>query len=102
MIHWSGTSTPKPMAKYFDTFQPATVAALILGLALQASAADMHTGPVKRGTKVPELKAQLGEPKSVKASEGDGARVEKWYYDNGVIVVVQDGFVLDSFVEKKP
>lgn len=61
----------------------------------------IKNGPVKTGTKVEELKAQLGEPLKVVASEGEGVRVEKWMYPGDVVVVVQDGFVLDSFVEKK-
>lgn len=58
-------------------------------------------GPVKTGTKVEELKATMGDPLNVVASEGEGVRVEKWMYPGDVVVVVQDGFVLDSFVEKK-
>ena len=66
-----------------------------------ATAAGLKNGPVKTGTKVEELKKQMGEPREVKASTGEGVRVEKWFYAEGVVVVVQDGFVLDSFVETK-
>jgi hypothetical protein len=66
-----------------------------------SSAAELKNGPVKRGTKVEELKTQMGEPREVKASQGEGARVEEWLYADGVVVVVQNGFVIDSFVEHK-
>lgn len=66
-----------------------------------ATAAELKDGPVKRGTRVEDLRTQMGDPQKVVASEGDGVRVEKWMYPGDVIVVVQDGYVLDSFVEKK-
>ncbi len=64
-------------------------------------AAEIKDGPVKRGTVVEDLKKQMGEPREVKASAGEGVRVEKWFYADGVVVVVQNGFVIDSFVEPK-
>ena len=78
--------------------------ACVLGLgflvATGVQAAELVTGPVKTGTKVDELKAKMGEPQKIVASEGQGVRVEKWFYPGNVVVVVQQGFVLDSFVEK--
>lgn len=73
---------------------------LFLSVGSLAAAAQLADGPVKRGTRVEELKAQYGNPTNVVPTEGEGVRVERWYYPGNVIVVVQDGFVIDSFVEK--
>ena len=79
----------------------AMAATLLPGSLFAAGAGDLRDGPVKRGTKLEELKAKMGEPKSIKASEGTGVRVERWFYADGVVVVVQNGFVIESFVEGK-
>lgn len=63
-------------------------------------AGPLKDGPVKRGTRLEELKVKFGEAQKVEATTGEGVRVEKWYYADGVVVVVQDGFVIDSFVDQ--
>jgi hypothetical protein len=87
-----------PMTSQIRTW--AVVLGLGFAIATGGYAAELKAGPVKTGTKVDELKAKLGEPEKIVASEGSGVRVEKWFYPDHVVVVVQEGFVLDSFVEQ--
>jgi hypothetical protein len=86
---------------------------VIAGIALFAAApqavlADgFEDGSVQRGTPAESVRVQLGEPIEIQASSGDGlpwgdgVRVEKWLYSEGLVVVVQEGFVIDSFIQKK-
>jgi hypothetical protein len=78
----------------------ASCLSLVLAVGSVAFAAELQDGPVKRGTRVEELKAERGEPVNVVPSQGEGVPVERWYYPEKLVVVVQDGFVIDSFVEK--
>jgi hypothetical protein len=71
------------------------------GVPAVVSAERFEDGSVRRGTPVPILLASSGDPQRTESSQGDGPRVEKWFYVNGLIVIVQDGYVIDSFIIRK-
>ena len=63
-------------------------------------------GVVERGTPVEQVRMELGEPEEIQSSSGDGlpygdgVRVEKWLYPDALLVIVQEGFVIDSFFQR--
>ncbi len=63
---------------------------------------EMVDGPVPRGTSAEEVRSRYGEPQRVVSGGGDmiGPEVEQWSYADGLVVVVQRGVVIDSFIEK--
>ncbi len=71
--------------------------------AAEPAAPSAPAAPVARGTTTDILRAERGEPVDRKVTEESiyGPGVEKWTYSGGVIVVVQEGIVIDSFVDQQ-
>jgi hypothetical protein len=78
------------------------VSVLFLGQLPLVQADAIAAGTVSRGMQADEVRSRLGDPRDTKVTQNvDGnPQVQMWIYADGLIVVVQEGYVIDSFTAK--